>query len=288
MSTMYFARPGWAPMDGAFVRAPELHPLRSRTIAQFGVGCLGAPSALEFARGGLGELRILDDDQVDPATTVRWPFGLSAAGLPKVEVIADFVARNYPSTRVLHLRHRLGATRPPEGESRTDHKAIEQMTEGASLVFDATAEVGVQHYLSDVAAAIGIPYVSVVGTYGGWGGEVVCITPGRTEGCWMCYRCSVEDGTIPVCPADPNGRIQPRGCGDVTFTAAGFDMAQVALMGVRTAVATLCGDAKGGYPAAPWDVLTLTLRDEGGRLIVPVIRGHQLRKHPGCPRCNEQ
>lgn len=285
---IYFSRAGWTAADGISVRAPELHPLRGRTIAQFGVGCLGGPSALEFARAGIGELRILDDDHVDAATIGRWPFGLSVAGALKVQVIAEFIERNYPSTRVTPIRHRLGATRATKDEAPSDHEVIEQMTAGASIIFDATAEIGVQHYLSDIAAAIGIPYVSVVGTYGGWGGEVLCITPGRTEGCWMCYRFAVEDGTIPVCPADPDGRIQPRGCGDVTFTAAGFDMTQVALMGVRTAVATLCGEAEGGYPAAPWDVLTLTLRDESGRLVVPVIRGHQLRKHPGCPRCNDQ
>ncbi len=287
-SGIYFSRAGWAATDGISVRVPELHPLRDRTIAQFGVGCLGGPSALEFARAGIGELRILDDDHVDPATIARWPFGLSAAGSLKVQVIGDFIKKNYPTTQVSPMRHRLGATRRTRGEAPSDHEVIEQMTAGASILFDATAEVGVQHYLSDVAARLGIPYVSVVGTYGGWGGEVVCITPGRTEGCWMCYRCAIEDGSIPVCPSDPNGRIQPRGCGDVTFTATGFDMTQVALMAVRTAVAGLCRDATGGYPAAPWDVLTLKLRDESGQLIVPETRGHYLRKHARCPRCNDQ
>lgn len=285
---IYFTRAGWTPTDNVSARAPELHPLRDRTIAHFGVGCLGGPSALEFARAGVGELRILDDDHVDPATIVRWPFGLSAAGLPKVQVISEFIEKNYPATRVIAMRHRLGAARGPKGEGRSDLEVMEQMTAGASILFDATAEIGVQHYLSDVAAKQGIPYVSVVGTYGGWGGEVVCITPGRTEGCWMCYRHAIEDASIPVCPSDPNGKIQPRGCGDVTFTAAGFDMTQVALMAVRTAVAVLCRGAPGGYPAAPWDVLTLKFRDESGQLIVPETRGHHLPRHAQCPRCKEQ
>lgn len=282
----YFARAGWAPMDSTSVRAPELHPLRSRTIAQFGVGCLGGPSALEFARGGIGELRILDDDHVDPATTMRWPFGLSAAGLPKVRVIADFIAQNFPATKVTPVQHRLGSTRGTEGDPRSEHEILERMTGGASLIFDSTAEFGVQHYLSDMAVSLCVPYVAVTGTYGGWGGEVVSIRPGQTEGCWMCYRCSIGDGSIPVSPSDPNGRIQPRGCGDVTFTAAGFDMSLIALMGVRTAVAALCGDTVSGYPAAPWDVLTIMLRDENGQLIVPAIRGHELRRHDQCPQCN--
>ena len=285
--SLYFARAAWAATNGISVRAPELHPLHDRTIAQFGIGCLGGPSALEFARAGVGDLRILDDDHVDPATIGRWPFGLNAAGLPKVDVMAKFIRENYPATQVTPLCHRLGAPRV-EGGFRSDHEIIEQMTAGASILFDATAEMGVQHYLSDVAARMEVPYVAVVGTHGGWGGEVVCITPGLTEGCWMCYRCAVEDGSIPVSPSDPKGKVQPRGCGDVTFTAAGFDMTQVALMAVRTAVAGLCRGAIGGYPAAPWDVLTLQLRDESGQLIVPVTRGHVLGRHARCPRCNER
>jgi hypothetical protein len=143
-------------------------------------------------------------------------------------------------------------------------------------------------HLSDVAERLGIPYVSVVGTYGGWGGEVLCITPGRTEGCWMCNRCAIDDGSLPMAPSDPNGRIQSRGCGEMTFTAAGFDMTQVALMAVPTTVAALCRNVAGGYSEAPWEVLTLTLRAETGQLIIPEFHGHILRRHAWCPRCNEQ
>lgn len=285
---LYFTRAAWVAPGGVSARAPELRPLRDRVVALFGVGCLGAPSALEFARAGVGELRILDDDHVDPATVGRWPLGFGVAGLLKVQVIADFIGKNYPSTRVVPLKHRIGVVPSPEGEVHSDHGAIRRMTGGASVIYDATAEIGVQHYLSVVAADLHIPYVAVVGTHGGWGGEVLSIAPGRTGGCWMCYRLAIEDGSIPVAPSDPQGKIQPRGCGDVTFTAAGFDMTEVAVLAVRTAVAGLCRGVSGGYPEAPWDVLTLTLRDEAGRLIVPEIRGYSLPRHERCPRCNDR
>jgi tRNA A37 threonylcarbamoyladenosine dehydratase len=134
-----FARAGWFAADGISARAPELDPLHDRTIAQFGVGCLGGPSSLEFPRTGIGELRILDEDLVDPATIGRWPFGLNAAGLPKVQVIAKFIGENYPSTRVIPVQHRLGARRGTQVEARSDHEVIEQMTAGTSILFDATA-----------------------------------------------------------------------------------------------------------------------------------------------------
>ncbi len=40
----------------------------------------------------------------------------------------------------------------------------------------------------------------------------------------------------------------PRGCADPTFTGAGFDVATIALQGVRLVVGTLAGSIPGGYP----------------------------------------
>jgi molybdopterin/thiamine biosynthesis adenylyltransferase len=284
--TMYFTKAGRAGRDDLVLRSPELRCLTEKAVAVFGTGCLGAPSALEFARAGVADLRLLDPDRVDPGTIGRWPLGMNIVGLPKVDVLAEFVKRNYPGTTVRPVVHRIGATRfGAEGE-RSDLDVMEEMTAGVSLIYDATAEIGVQQYLAMTAAELGIPYVSVAGTYGGWGGKVVCIRPEETAGCWMCCRCALDDGTIAEPPSDPDGQVQARGCGDVTFTGAGFDMAQVAMTGVRTAVATLCEGADGGYPAMDWDVTTITLRDESGGVMVPKYDQYSLAKHPECPLCS--
>lgn len=288
MSTLYFSRQGHAGTDDLAARTPELRGLRQKTVAVIGLGCLGAPSSLEFARAGVGELRLLDHDIVDPATSGRWPLGLAAAGLSKVKVIADFLRENYPSTNVVPLRHCIGSVRESSGEAKSESVVIDEFVVGASLIYDATAEVGVQHFLSSLAKEQGIPYVAVVGTYGAWGGKVVSIVPGRAKGCWLCYRYACETGEMEEPPSDPAGKVQPRGCAEVTFTGAGFDMVDVAIAGVRTAIAVLSQDGEGGYPAAPWDVMTMAFRDESGKLIVPQLRGYELQRHPRCPLCQSQ
>lgn len=285
-STIYLARAGRAGADDILVRTPELRVLREKTLCVFGLGCLGAPSTLEFARAGVGELRIVDHDFVDPGTAGRWPLGLSACGLPKAKVLEEFISRNYPSTRVMPVVHLIGGVRDPKGGVPSDLDVLKTVTEGASAIYDATAEVGVQHYLSHLARSLGIPYIGVVGTYGGWGGKIVSIVPDRTAGCWMCYRYAFDDGTIPEPPSDPKGEVQPLGCGDVTFTGAGFDMSLIALSGVRMAVSVLCGGADGSYPPADWDVMTMSLRTEDGRHIAPAFREYKLLKHVDCPYCN--
>lgn len=284
----YFARAGRAGPKDLSVRLPELQPLSECAVAVFGLGCVGAPSALELARAGVAELRVLDGDIVDPGTVGRWPIGLSAAGRKKVEAFQELIARDYPYTRVVSLDYRIGGvklTDKPEGPF--DEEFSQKMVNGIRLIYDATAEVGVQHFLTDLARARRIPYIAVTGTHGGWGGKVLYLDPVLTEGCWLCYRYACEDGTIKEPPENPNGVVQPVGCGDPTFIGAGFDLATVALAGVRMAVSALCGNVQNSYPSCNWDVLTIAFRDEAGRMIPPLFQPYKLQKHPKCPRCNK-
>ena len=296
----YLARAGRFGQTDLLARVPELAPMRRARIAVFGLGCVGAPSALEFARALTGELRLVEHDHVDPATTVRWPLGLDIAGQAKLDVIASLIRAHYPWTRLdascCHAL-RIGSPRSPGDRASTDRLAT--ALDGVSLVYDATAEPGVQHYLSRLAECRGIPYVAIWGTHGAWGGVVLRIRPGQTEGCWACLRHAFNDGTIPEPPTDrATGEVQPAGCADPTYTGANFDLGQVALMGVRLAVATVCAadvgatagtdtrlrDAAVGpaYPDFQWDVAVLALRDGEGRPTAPTWTTHALPRHPAC------
>ncbi len=284
-SQAYFSRQGRVGTMDVMVRTPELQTMREKSIAVFGVGCLGSISVLEFARAGVGNLRLMDHDFVDPATMGRWPLGLIEAGRYKVHAISEFLNSNYPSTQVTPVLHRIGGVRD-SSNSDSDNSIIQNFVSDVSLIFDATAEIGVQHYLSTLARDLKIPYIAVTGTYGAWGGKVLSIIPGQTEGCWMCYRYACNDGTIKEPPYDPQGKVQPQGCGEVTFTGAGFDMGEISIAGVRTAVSTLCNQHQGGYPSTPWDVLTMAFRDDSGQLIVPKFTSYRLECHPECSLCH--
>ena len=287
MAGFYFARPGRAGRQDVLARIPELEPLGQKAVAVFGLGCLGAPSALEFARAGVRGLSLVDHDVVDPATMGRWPFGLTASGTPKAVVLQQFIESNYPATRVRSFVRRVGAVRT-DPATPSEVEALDEIVRGSSLVYDATAEWGVQSLLSDYARERGIAYVAVDATNGGWGGRICRIDPAVTRGCWSCLQMALPDGTIgPPPPGRPDDAfVQPPGCGDPTFTGAGFDMATVALGAVRIAVSTLCrGHGNGAYPATDRDVTIVALRDAQGRMIDPTFRSFPLERHPRCPRC---
>jgi molybdopterin/thiamine biosynthesis adenylyltransferase len=271
----YFARAGRIGEDDQFTRAPELKPLRGKKIAQFGLGCLGGPSVVEFAKAGVGAIACADPDFFDPATAVRWIRGLSAAGFEKAGVTRGIIERDYPFTRITAYTHRLGNL------DGTDHEALARICDGADLIYDATAEPGVAYFLAEHARQLGIPYVGVSGTAGGWGGVVVTLLPSGRTGCWYCFRRAQDENFIPPAPHDPNGSLQPVGCADPTFMAANFDMSLVAMSGVRAAMQVLLSDSVNG------GVIVLTLRDNGS--IIPIrAEAYPVNRYEDCPVCGAQ
>jgi ThiF family/Prokaryotic E2 family B len=278
----YLARAGRAGRSDLESRTPELKPLSKKKIAIVGLGCVGAPSALEFARAGIGTLRLLDHDYLEPGTVSRWPLGLAAAGLPKTEALKAFIHQHYPYTKVETWTHMIGSA---SEQRESDLNVLENLLRDIDLLYDATAEVGIQHLLSDLAKERHITYMSVFTTPGAWGGWVSRIRPGITKGCWTCLQHSWEDRAIPLPPEDSKELVQPAGCAAPTFTGAGFDIMEVVLTGVRLSVATLCSEGTDGYPSIDWDVGILSLRDAAGRVIPPRWDTFNLERHGSCEAC---
>ncbi|RNI31767.1 hypothetical protein EFA69_06090 [Rufibacter immobilis] len=271
------------------IRAPKLVGLKQHKIAVVGLGALGGPAAIEFARNQMGELRLMDYDIVEPAPTVRWPLGLASAGLLKTEALETFIAENYPQTKVKAFHHRVGGVRPfapniKEGLP-TEQQTMEELLGGVSLLFDASAESGVSHFLSEEAKRRKIPYICIHATPGAWGGLVMRVVPGKTEGCWMCFKHAQNTGLIPVPVKDDAGEIQAAGCGNQTFTGASFDLQNVTLAGVRLAISTILSDTPGGYPDFSWDVGVVKLMDDQNP-IAPIWETFPLKRHPECPYCS--
>ena len=259
-------------------RIAEWPAMRNVRVALFGVGCIGAPIALELARAGIKELWLIDHDVLDAGVTVRWPIGISAVGRRKVDALKIFINQNYPHTGVAAVPMMLGALGPDEGV--TQAQILTEICANVDVIVDATAEYGVQYFLSDLAMRADLPYVSAHGTHGGYGGEIVSLRKGAT-GCWMCLRWARQDGAIPEPPALTADWIQPQGCDARTFLGSSFDLAEVSLAAVRAVIEIAIGEP--GVQDA--DVRVLRLRNDVGQRILPEWRGYRVTPHAACASC---
>jgi molybdopterin/thiamine biosynthesis adenylyltransferase len=259
-------------------RLPERARLDDWTLGLIGLGSLGAPLAVEFLRTQVGELRVLDFDAVEAGNAVRWTHGLTAVGYQKTGVIAGWGAAEYPFTKMQAFQHRIGAVPVPvepvpDGLGEAD--GLDQFLDGLDLVIDATGELGIQHLLTTLARPLGLPQVFAWATEGGWGGAVAAVAP-ASGGCWMCLQLAFDDGTIALPPGAPDPPVQPRGCADATFAAAGYDITPISAQAARTAARLLHGDGAG-------EVHVCTLQDDEGEFAAPSWVSSAIPVHELCP-----
>lgn len=252
-------------------RVPMLAGMPAASVLQIGVGGLGAPSAHMLAQARLGRLTLVDHDHVDPATTPRFPASIFDAGSFKAPLVAQQIRASTPYVKVTPIVDMLGRIR--HGRDQRQDEQLEELIANHDLVLDATAEVGVQYLLAEACRRLGKPYVAVWATEGAWGGAVAGLTV--TEGHTPCFGCLqttlAQEGVLP--PRDVSaGTLAPAGCGSLTFTGAGFDLAPLVAECARTVASTLSED----YPPLEWDFAVCALRDDGGRPVPPKWQGHRV------------
>jgi ubiquitin-protein ligase len=256
-------------------RVPRAAALSSKTVCLVGVGALGAPLAIEFARNGIRELRLLDFDIVEPGNSIRWPLGASVWGQPKVEALGNFLRSEYPNTAIKTVSHCLGTVsdKPPFG----DERALEELLDGVDLVVDASAAYWTTALLQDYAVRRNLHLLSLYASPPVTGGIVALY--GSEAGCPACLEQAAESGLIPRPPGmdDEGALVQPAGCSERTFTGASYDLQELSLHAMRVAVGFLTESI--GRDTST--IYTLAFQESGG-VKIPSWRVDQLRPHAEC------
>jgi len=253
-------------------RVPAVRGLKTKRIAVFGVGGIGAPIALELARNGCAELRLVDHDSVEPGNSIRWPLGAAAWGKRKVIALKGFLGDQYPGVSVVPIAHQLGAL----GQVKSDLEVLQQALTDVDIVVDAAVSDGVTRLLWDQCNRRGIPLIEVGATPPLLGGAVVRYTAGG--GCPVCLQYARIHNRIPKpLGLDEDTLDQPPGCAERTFHGADYDLRELSLQAVRLVVDTLTAT-----DPAPSVVQTLSFISEAGGLRLPSWQQHQLDKERDC------
>ncbi len=177
----YFQRQALVPE----VEAKGLEKLRRAKIAVVGVGGVGAATADYLARSGIGFLRLIDQDIVEPSNLHRLP-GVEEKYLyyPKAEVIAETLARTSPWVSL-----------EPVVDTIT-LKNADELLDGVDLIADGLDNFRTRYYLNHQSREKRIPYIftSAIAAQG----HVGVFAPPETP-CLECAFPEVIDRTEDSC-----------------------------------------------------------------------------------------
>jgi adenylyltransferase/sulfurtransferase len=168
-------------------KAGQERILRSR-VTLCGVGALGTVLANTLVRAGVGHLRVIDRDFVEPSNLQRQVlFDESDVtdNLPKAEAAADKLRAINSSVAIEPI------------VADIDRTNIEDLCRDADLILDGTDNFEVRYLINDVAVKLGKPWVygGAVGTEG----MTMTIIPGQTP-CLQCvFEASPGPGEVGTC-----------------------------------------------------------------------------------------
>lgn len=249
-------------------RVPVAKALRAKTALLVGAGAIGGFVAQDLVRAGLGRLAIVDPDSVEPGNGVRWALAREFWGLPKSHALYHHLTRNYPATEVVPHVAKIGvAVSDPAAAAEAKQHQMEWVrarVEESDVVIDASASTECQRSLASVCRDMGKPFIMGYATEGAAGGVVARFAPSG-GGCPACLDEHWHDKTLPRPPVDSSGTITPVGCNTPTFTGGAFELQEVSLELVRSAIGTL---APNDYDVGDWPLAVLSLKD-GPRRILP-------------------
>jgi molybdopterin/thiamine biosynthesis adenylyltransferase len=161
--------------------------LASARVAIVGCGATGSAVASLLARSGVGAIRIIDRDYVEPSNLQRQSLFDEAdakESLPKAIAAARRIAA-FNSEIVVE---------PQVADLTPDN--IEVLLEGVQLALDGTDNFETRYLVNDYSVSKGIPwiYAAAVGSYG----VTLNVLP-RTTACMACVFPESPHGTFETC-----------------------------------------------------------------------------------------
>ena len=175
------------------IGGPGQNKLKAARVLVVGAGGLGAPLLQYLAAAGVGEIAIVDDDEVSLSNLQRQVVhGTPDIGLPKVESAAAAIHRLNPHVRVVPHAVRLTAENAAE------------LVRASDIVADGSDNFATRYLVSDTCFYEKRPLVTVaVGTFDG---SLTTLRPyeRNSNGGWNpSYRCLFPEapppGMVPAC-----------------------------------------------------------------------------------------
>lgn len=159
-----------------------------------GLGGLGSPVALYLAAAGVGQLTLVDDDEVELTNLQRQiTHNTASVGLSKVESAKTSLLAINPAITI-HC-HQVRANQDWLSANLTD----------VTLMIDCSDNADIRYAMNDIALEKNIPWVS--GAAVGFTGQVAVFDPRELDA--PCYRCLYPALSSETLSCADNGILSP-------------------------------------------------------------------------------
>ncbi|MCP4707133.1 MAG: ThiF family adenylyltransferase [Planctomycetes bacterium] len=149
-----------------------------------GLGSLGAPVALDLARSGVGNIVLVDPEQLDIANISRHPCGyLSYVGKFKTDIIGNSILDINPAAEV--LRHRLHV-------DWGNAEQIRHLIKNTDMVILTADSISVKSVINKICWEENTPLIWSGCFRRAYGGQILKVVPGQTA-CYECFRENIPD-----------------------------------------------------------------------------------------------
>jgi molybdopterin/thiamine biosynthesis adenylyltransferase len=257
-----------------FKRVPNLQPLSNKHVVVLGLGTIGAPVALEFAKAGVGKLTLVDRDVLNVGNVIRHICNLHQVGLPKVHAVRQVVNSHNPYVEVIPQVENWGM--------ETSDERVATTLRDADLIVCAVAHTPTEVYMNKMAYHFNIPVIYSYAGFGAWSGRVFRIEPGLT-GCYDCNRWNIyENEDLQFTEPKDLEELYDNGCATPAFPGSGIDTGILANLTSRLSIQTLLTEHPNSYEPSINDHIVWTSQGNNGQLkMVQKI----IETHPKCERC---
>ncbi len=175
------------------VGGPGQQKLKTARVLVVGAGGLGSPLIQYLAAAGVGEIGVVDDDEVSLSNLQRQVLhGTGDIGRPKVESAADATARLNPNVRFTPFKARL------------DTKNAASIIRGFDLVADGSDNFETRYLVADTCFYEKKPLVTAA--VGAFDGSLTTLRPfekaanGEPNPTYRClFPSPPPPGTVPAC-----------------------------------------------------------------------------------------
>ena len=161
--------------------------LSASTVLVVGAGGLGCPVLSSLAGAGVGTLRIVDADVVEPSNLPRQPlYALSDSGQPKARVAAHRLAALNPEIRIEPL------------VARFDQANAAELVASADVVVDCSDNFTTKFLVNDACVRAGKP--AVLASVHQYEGQLQVARPDQRGPCLRCvWPEATVDGLVGNC-----------------------------------------------------------------------------------------